>query len=164
MRHCSEVMTGEGIAHNTKPKIGIMVELPSVVDLMEEFAAEADFFSIGTNDFIQFMLGVDRTNEKVESFYLPHHPSVLRAIQRVVSIANKHGKGVSLCGDMAHDEKFTAFLLGIGLRTFSVDASFAPRIQKTINAIDINKAVELADEVLSKSRVTEVAEALKIKP
>ncbi|MBW8016460.1 MAG: phosphoenolpyruvate--protein phosphotransferase [Planctomycetes bacterium] len=163
VRHCSEVMTSEGTEHNSKPKMGIMVELPSVVDLMEEFACQADFFSIGTNDFIQFMLGVDRTNEKVESFYLPHHPSVLRGIQRVVSTAIKHGKDVSLCGDMAHDDKFTAFLLGIGMKTFSVDASFAPKIQKTINAIDMSEANQLAEEILSKSRISEVAEILKIK-
>ena len=160
---CSEVMTSEGTAHNSNPKIGIMVELPSIVDLMEEFAGQADFFSIGTNDFIQFMLGVDRTNEKVESFYLPHHPSVLRAIQHVVSTANKHGKDVSLCGDMAHDDKFTAFLLGIGLKTFSVDASFAPKIQKTINSINMTEAKQLAEQVLSKSRVTEIADVLNIK-
>ncbi len=163
LRKCSDAMSSEGTAHNPNPKIGIMVELPSVVDLMEEFALEADFFSIGTNDFIQFMLGVDRTNEKVESFYLPHHPSVLRGISRVVSIAVKHGKEVSLCGDMAHDEKFTAFLLGIGLKTFSVDSSFAPRIQKTINSIDMTQAVRLAGEVLAKSRVTEIADLLGIK-
>lgn len=162
VQDCSKLMTIEGTAHNSNPKIGIMVELPSVVDLMEEFVHEADFFSIGTNDFIQFMLGVDRTNEKVESFYIPHHPSVLRAIQRVVSTANKHGKDISLCGDMAHDKKFTAFLLGIGLKTFSVDASFAPKIQRTINEIDLTEAARLADEVLSKSRVSQVAELLKI--
>ncbi|MCF7955557.1 MAG: phosphoenolpyruvate--protein phosphotransferase [Phycisphaerae bacterium] len=162
VRQCSEVMTSEGTSHNSSPKIGIMVELPSIVDLMEDFAAEADFFSIGTNDFIQFMLGVDRTNEKVESFYLPHHPSVLRAIHHVVSTANKHGKDVSLCGDMAHDDKFTAFLLGIGLKTFSVDASFAPKLQKTINAIDMTEAKQLAEQVLSKSRVAEIAKILNI--
>ena len=162
VRHCSEVMSGEGTTHNSKPKIGIMVELPGVVDLMEDFAAEADFFSIGTNDFIQFMLGVDRTNEKVESFYLPHHPSILRAIDKVVSTANRHGKEVSVCGDMAHDEKFTAFLLGIEMKTFSIDASFAPRLQKTINAINMTEAKELAQQVLSKSRVTEVADILNI--
>lgn len=162
VRHCSEVMTSEKTIHNSKPMLGVMVELPSVVDLMEDFVNEADFFSIGTNDFIQFMLGVDRTNEKVESFYLPHHPSVLRAIYKVVSTANKHRKDISLCGDMAHDNKFTAFLLGIGLKTFSVDSSFAPRLQRTINAVDLTDAKHLAEKVLSKYRVSEVAELLNI--
>ena len=104
VRECSEAMFSEGTEHNSDPKIGIMVELPSVIEIMDDFVNEADFFSLGTNDFIQFMLGVDRTNEKVESFFLQHHPSVLRGIERVVSAAKENGKEVSVCGEMAHDE------------------------------------------------------------
>lgn len=160
---CSETMTAEGTAHNNNPKVGIMVELPSVIGVIDSFAREADFFSIGTNDFIQFMLGVDRTNENVESFYLPHHPSVLRGIERVVSVAGEHGKDVSVCGDMAHDEKFTEFLLGIGVKTLSIEPAFVPRIQKVINSIDLSKAKELAEKVLAESRVTQVADLLAIR-
>jgi len=83
-------------------KIGMMVELPSVAELMDDFAREADFFSIGTNDLVQFMLGVDRTNESVAELYLPHHPSVLRTLDRIVRSATERGRDVSVCGDMAH--------------------------------------------------------------
>jgi len=160
---CSEAMDAEGTKHNKNPKIGIMVELPSVIGVIESFAKEADFFSIGTNDFIQFMLGVDRTNENVESFYLPHHPSVLRGVEQVVSVANKYGKGVSVCGDMAHDDKFTEFLVGIGVKTLSVEPSFVPRIQKVINSIDIVQAKELSQKVLAESTVSDVADLLGIR-
>ncbi|MHC4728140.1 MAG: phosphoenolpyruvate--protein phosphotransferase [Planctomycetota bacterium] len=103
---CIEKLVQRNKEHNPKPKLGIMVELPCIVDLIDDFAKEADFFSIGTNDFIQFMLGVDRTNENVAGAYLPHHPSVLRAMKKVVHSANQNGKEISVCGDMAHQEQY----------------------------------------------------------
>src|SRR4030042_3924596 len=99
----------------------MMVELPCVVDLIDDFAGEAEFFSIGTNDFVQFMLGVDRTNENVANFYLPHHPSVLRALKVIADGAAKYDKEVSVCGDMSHQQPFIPFLLGIGITTLSLE-------------------------------------------
>ncbi len=162
IRLSSQALTREGVKHNTRPRIGMMVELPSVVALADEFAKEVDFFSIGTNDFIQFMLGVDRTNENVAGFYMPYHPSVLRGIAKVVAAAEKAGKPVSVCGDMAHDECYLAFLLGVGIRTLSVEAGYIARIQRAVAGIDIMEARKLAANVLEKSDIRSIEKLLRI--
>jgi phosphotransferase system enzyme I (PtsP) len=161
--NCSEMLTYEKTEHNSNPKIGMMVELPSVVGLIEDFAEEADFFSIGTNDFIQFMLGVDRTNENVESFYVPHHPSVLRGIARIVAQAVSKGKEVTVCGDMAHDRAYIKFLLGIGIRTLSIEPTYMPKLQKAIEQIDLKQAEKLAEQILVESTFKKIANLLDIK-
>lgn len=155
-----DALAQQGISHNGRPKLGMMVELPSVVELVDEFAREADFFSIGTNDFIQFMLGVDRTNESVADFYLPHHPSVLRALNRIVRAARKNDCEVSVCGDMAHQRQYVPFLLGIGIRALSVDTAYLLRMQQTIMATHIGEAETLAQTLLSHSRVSDIEAVL----
>jgi phosphotransferase system enzyme I (PtsP) len=159
---CLNELDKRGVEHNRKPKLGIMVELPCIVDLIDDFAAEAEFFSIGTNDFIQFMLGVDRTNENVAASYLPYHPSVLRALNKVVGSAARAGRDVSVCGDMAHQEPYLPFLLGIGVRVLSMDPGYLPRVQETIAGIDIREAQALAEKVLSQSKIASLAQALKL--
>jgi phosphotransferase system enzyme I (PtsP) len=126
------------------------------VDLIDDFANEAEFFSIGTNDFIQFMLGVDRTNESIAASYVPHHPSVLRALKKVVDSANKNNRDISICGDMAHEEKYLSFLLGIGVRNLSMDPRYLPRIQQAILNIDITEAQKTAEKMLSKPRISDL--------
>ena len=133
----------------------MMVELPAVLEIIEELAQQADFFSIGTNDFIQYMLAVDRTNEKVADFYMPHHPSILRALKRVVEAAEKFKKPVSICGDMAHNERYISYFLGIGIRIFSIDSSHIPKIQKTIEKVDLEQAKKENRKILSKDRTSE---------
>ena len=163
VRNCSEMLTHEGAEHNSSPKIGMMVELPSVIGLMSTFAEEADFFSIGTNDFIQFMLGVDRTNENVENFYLPYHPSVLGGVSKVIKVAISKGKEVSVCGDMAHDIAYTNFLLGVGLKNFSIEPTYMSKLQKTIEQIDINEAKVFAEQLLAETSLKKIAHLLGIK-
>ena len=154
---CIDELERKKFRHNSKPKLGIMVELPCIVDLIDDFANEAEFFSIGTNDFIQFMLGVDRTNESIASSYVPHHPSVLRALKKVVHSANKNNREISICGDMAHEEKYLPFLLGIGVRNLSMDPRYLPRIQQAISNIDIAEAESIAEEMLSKPRISDLS-------
>lgn len=151
-----EFLSRQGIEHNSTPKLGMMVELPSVVELIDDFAREAEFFSIGTNDFIQFMLGVDRTNESVADFYLPHHPSVLRALSKIVGAANQAGREVSVCGDMAHEQQYVPFLLGIGIRTLSVDPAYLLRTQQTVAGISIAQAEATAQALLAQNRISAV--------
>ena len=158
---CIKMLSGEGIPYTKNPAVGLMIELPAVLEILHELAKEADFFSIGTNDFIQYMLAVDRTNEKVSDLYLPHHPAILRALKRVVDTANIYKKDISVCGDMAHDEKYISYFLGIGVRKFSVDATFLPKIQEIISRITLNEARKKAADILLKAKVYDIAEFIE---
>jgi phosphotransferase system enzyme I (PtsP) len=157
-----EQLAKQGIEHHPHPKLGMMVELPSVADLMADFAREADFFSIGTNDLIQFMLGVDRTNESVADLYLPHHPAMLRTLNRIVRGAVEAGRDISICGDMAHQPQYIPFLLGIGVRTLSVDPIYLLRTQQTVAGVSIGEAEALARSVLAQSRIGDIEALLKV--
>ena len=150
----------EKISCHEHPAIGIMLELPAVLEIIEDLAREADFFSIGTNDFIQYMLAVDRTNEKVAEFYLSHHPSILRAFKRIVHAANLFKKEVSICGDMAHDERYIGYFLGIGITRLSLDPLYLPKIQKAISHVDLRRARKEVEILLSKAKIKDVAELL----
>ncbi|MFP4473295.1 MAG: phosphoenolpyruvate--protein phosphotransferase [Candidatus Omnitrophota bacterium] len=154
---CIRQLKGEKIPCCRRPAIGMMIELPAVLEIIDELAQEADFFSIGTNDFIQYMLAVDRTNEKVAELYLPHHPSVLRALKKVVDAGQRHHIEVSICGDMAYDQRYLAYFLGIGVRIFSVDSHLLPVIQQAILKIDLDEARQQTQELLSKHRIDEIS-------
>jgi phosphotransferase system enzyme I (PtsP) len=159
---CLAELGKHDVEHNREPKLGIMVELPCIVDLIDDFTSEAEFFSIGTNDFIQFMLGVDRTNENVAGSYLPHHPSVLRAMKKVVDSANQNGREISVCGDMAHQQQYLPFLLGIGVRVLSMDPRYLPRVQQAIAEIDLQEAQATAEQMLAQTKISKLAETLRL--
>jgi phosphotransferase system enzyme I (PtsP) len=161
---CRAALAAEGVPACSQVRVGMMLELPSVLELMDELAARAEFFSVGTNDFIQYMLAVDRTNEKVADLYLPHHPAVLRGLERAVSAALRRDRDVSICGDMAHEPRFVAFLLGIGIRKFSLDARYLPRIQERIATVDLAEARAFAARLLQQSLVTDTARLLDAAP
>ncbi len=141
--------------------MGIMIELPSVLEIIEDLAQEADFFSIGTNDLIQYMLAVDRSNEKVADLYLPHHPSVLRALKRVADAAHKYHKDVCICGDMAHNPKYLPFLLGIGIRHLSLDARYLPKLHQQLAKTHLADAKILTAEILKQSKVERIFQLLE---
>ena len=113
-----------------------------------------------SNDFIQYMLAVDRTNEKVAEFYLPHHPSILRALKKVVQAAQERHIEVSVCGDMAHEERYIPYLLGIGIRKFSLDSIYIPRIQKTIEATALRQAERRTGRLLRQSKISNIEKRL----
>jgi phosphotransferase system enzyme I (PtsP) len=159
---CLDKLGKQNKEHNREPKLGIMVELPCVVDLIDDFTKEADFFSIGTNDFIQFMLGVDRTNENVAGSYLPYHPSVLRAMKKVVQSAIQGGKEVSVCGDMAHQKEYLPFLLGIGIRSLSMNPGYLLKIQMAISEIEIDEAKAFSEKILYQTKITDLREILNL--
>ena len=146
----------EGHAFDEAVQLGMMVEVPSAVQLADRFIEEVDFFSIGTNDLIQYLLAVDRNNRKVATLYEPLHPAVIRAVASVVRVANAAGKPVSLCGEMAADPVCTLVLIGIGLRDLSMSAFFIPVIKRLIRSIDITAAERVAAEVLEFGTVKEV--------
>ncbi|WP_372847284.1 phosphoenolpyruvate--protein phosphotransferase [Pontiella sp.] len=153
---CMDELEAEGIPFSRETQLGVMMELPSAVEVVDELAAEADFLSIGSNDLIQYMLAVDRTNEQVSSLYLAHHPAILRAINRIVSAAMTLGKDVSICGDLSADPRMLPFLLGVGLRNFSIDIVNAPTVQRMVNNIAIKDAEEMADAMLDLGRISQI--------
>lgn len=150
---CMEMLDKEGLDYNPGISIGMMIELPSVLETIDEFAGQADFFSIGTNDFVQYMLGADRANKMVSDHYIPHHPAVNRGIAKIVSAAQNHGIDVSVCGEMAHEEDYIPFLIGVGVNTLSVDPQFLPSVQQTIKALDKVHAGKYAKQMLAQTSV-----------
>jgi phosphotransferase system enzyme I (PtsP) len=139
-----------------RPKIGMMVELPAVVEIIDDFAHEADFFSTGTNDFIQYMLAVDRTNARVADYYCSHHPAVLRGLKRVADAAIRHNIDCAVCGEMAHDVRYIPFFVGIGIRRLSVDPHYLPEVQQCVMSWSSVAASAYANEWLTKSRISEI--------
>ena len=162
VEECQRNLAAEGVPHLAKPKLGAMIELPSAVEVADELAGEADFLSIGGNDLVQYMLAVDRTNEHISDLYVTHHPAVLRALNRVVEAARRHQKSVSFCGEMAGDAKILPFLIGIGVRTISVEARQIPRLQQLIGQLDADQAKGQAGKLLRLGKISDVAAALNI--
>jgi len=146
---CLQELRARGQEHNANPKIGMMVELPAVVEIMPELSRAADFFCIGTNDFVQYMLGVDRTNAQMVDYYRPDHPAVLRALKRIAQVCIENGKDISVCGEMAHAPEFVKFFLGIGIRKLSLDPRRLYDTQRIIEDIDIASASAQAAQLLA---------------
>ncbi len=158
--NCIDELKKSGEAFNDQPKIGMMVEVPAVIEIIEEFARIVDFFSIGTNDLVQYMLAVDRTNEEVSEYYIPHHPAVLRAIKRVAVAAVACGKEVSVCGDMANNAKYLQFIIGCGIRTLSMNPIYLAENQKIIGGIDVAKAETLTQRLLATGNIDTIRKEL----
>jgi phosphoenolpyruvate-protein phosphotransferase (PTS system enzyme I) len=143
-----EDLDDEGIAYNRQLPIGTMIEVPSAALMADQLAREVDFFSIGTNDLIQYTLAADRTNENVAALYSAGDPAVLRLIQMVVSAARKHGIDVNVCGEMSGEPIYAMLLLGMGLRQLSVTPHHIPEIKKIIRSVSIEEATYVAEESL----------------
>ncbi|MFA6383868.1 MAG: putative PEP-binding protein, partial [Candidatus Omnitrophota bacterium] len=130
-------------------EVGVMIEVPSAAMTADHLAKEADFFSIGTNDLIQYALAVDRTNEKVAYLYEPAHPAVLRMIKNIIDAAHANNIWVGMCGEMASDEIFTPVLLGLGLDEFSMPSLAVPQIKYILRSMTMSEAQKIAAEALS---------------
>ena len=138
------------------PNIGTMVEIPAILAVLDKIAEESDFFSIGTNDLIQYTLGVDRTNDSVASYYLPHHPAILRSLKTIADVAKSKGVHVSVCGEMGRDPRYIPFFIGIGLRCFSIEAIQITRARELISRFTIKQCEEYANDLLSLSLTSEI--------
>ena len=156
-------LSKEGVAYADDIELGMMVEIPAAAVLADQFAKEADFFSVGTNDLIQYTMAADRMNEKVSYLYQPYNPSILRLLKMIIDGAHKEGKWVGMCGEMAGDEKAIPLLLGLGLDEFSMSASSilqARSIVRESNYADLQALTEKAlncattEEVLALFDVT----------
>jgi phosphotransferase system enzyme I (PtsP) len=156
VHECMDELETDGLPFSRDTELGVMMELPSAVEVVDELAQEADFLSIVTNDLIQYMLAVDRTNEQVSKLYLAYHPAILRAINRIVAAALKHKKDISICGDLSTDPRMLPFLIGTGLRKFSIDIINAPAVQRQVKEITLEDAERFTENVLRFGRISEV--------
>jgi phosphotransferase system enzyme I (PtsI) len=144
-----EELEDEGIDFNHSIPIGMMVEVPSAALMSDQFAREVNFFSIGTNDLIQYTLAVDRTNERVAGLYCPAHPSVLKLIRDTIRAGQRNSISVSVCGEMAGDPLYTLLLLGLGLNTFSMNGPVIPEVKQVIRSTTLDHAKQVARRVMS---------------
>jgi phosphotransferase system enzyme I (PtsI) len=142
------------------PPLGVMIEVPGAALAADALAAEADFFAIGTNDLIQYTLAIDRSDEQVAHLYNPLHPAVLRLIQFAVEAALRRGMPVSVCGEMAGDPRYTALLLGLGLRNLSMAPRNIPRVKQRIRSLDIVAATRRARAIMDQSDSGRIAALL----
>ncbi|EAH3832070.1 phosphoenolpyruvate--protein phosphotransferase [Listeria monocytogenes] len=142
-------------------ELGIMIEIPAAAVLADQFAKEVDFFSIGTNDLIQYTMAADRMNERVSYLYQPYNPSILRLVKMVIDASHKEGKWTGMCGEMAGDQTAVPLLLGLGLDEFSMSASSILKSRSLIKRLDQSEMVKLAEEALNKSTAEEVVELVE---
>jgi phosphoenolpyruvate-protein phosphotransferase (PTS system enzyme I) len=144
-----EELEDEGITFNRDLPVGMMIEVPSAALMAEKFAKEVNFFSIGTNDLIQYTLAVDRTNEKVAGLFCPGHPAVLGLIRDVIRKGSRSNIAVSMCGEMAGEPLYTLLLLGLGLTTFSMNGPYIPEVKKFIRSTTREHARQVARRVMT---------------
>ncbi|WP_282140146.1 phosphoenolpyruvate--protein phosphotransferase [Cytobacillus oceanisediminis] len=150
---------GSQVADNIE--IGIMVEIPSTAVMAEQFAKEVDFFSVGTNDLIQYTMAADRMNERVSYLYQPYNPAILRLVKMVIDAAHKQGKWAGMCGEMAGDETAIPLLLGLGLDEFSMSATSILKARSQISHLNKKDMEALAEKALHMNTAEEVVQAVK---
>ena len=138
-----------------------MVEIPSTAVMADQFAKEVDFFSIGTNDLIQYTMAADRMNERVSYLYQPYNPAILRLIKMVIDAAHTEGKWVGLCGEMAGDEIAIPLLLGMGLDEFSMSATSILKVRSQLLRLSKKEMESLVVKTLQMGTSKEVIEAVK---
>ncbi|QBD87600.1 phosphoenolpyruvate--protein phosphotransferase [Clostridium tetani] len=156
LEECKEELRKESIAFNENIKVGIMVEIPSAAIMSDVLAKEVDFFSIGTNDLIQYTIAVDRMNEKVSYLYDFFNPAVLRLINNVIVNGHKEGKFVGMCGEMAGKKELIPLLLGMGLDEFSMSASSVLKAKKLITELNYEDCKKIVSKVMKMKTAEEV--------
>ena len=156
-----EKLVAEGVAVSETIEVGIMVEIPSTAVMADLFATEVDFFSIGTNDLIQYTMAADRMNERISYLYQPYNPAILRLVKQVIDAAHKEGKWAGMCGEMAGDEIAIPLLLGLGLDEFSMSATSILKARSLIKNLSKADMEKLAEQALQMKTNDEVLAAVK---
>ncbi len=168
LRECKRILAevkkdlqAEGVPFNRELPVGTMIEVPSAAIMADQLAREVDFFSIGTNDLVQYTLAADRTNETVAALYNPADPAVLRLIQTVVAAARTNSINVNVCGEMSGEPIYTLLLLGMGLRQLSVTPHNIPEIKKIIRSVTLTEATQVAEAALRLETAREIVNYLR---
>ena len=149
LEECRGELRREGVPFDEKMEVGIMIEIPSAALIASLLAKEVDFFSLGTNDLVQYTAAVDRTNERIAHLYEPTHPAVLRLIKMTVDAGHTAGIRVGLCGEMGGDAILTPLLIGLGVDEISCGASVLPRVKRAVRSLDMPACQVLATEALN---------------
>jgi phosphotransferase system enzyme I (PtsI) len=150
----------KGIAFDEEVPVGTMIEVPSAALVSDHLAKMVKFFSLGTNDLIQYTMAVDRGNERISHLYQPFHPGVLRLIRLVIENAHEEGIPVAMCGEMAGDPRMALLLVGMGLDEFSMNALGLPAVKRVIRSVSSTEAKQLVDQVLPMARSSEIEEVI----
>ena len=153
-------LVAEGVAVSDDIQVGIMIEIPAAAVLAHQFAKEVDFFSIGTNDLIQYTMAADRMNERVSYLYQPYNPSILTLIKHVIDSAHKEGKWAGMCGEMAGDQTAVPLLVGLGLDEFSMSAPSVLKTRSLISKLTLEDMKALADKAINECATVQEVEAL----
>ena len=153
-------LIAEGVAVSDDIQVGIMIEIPAAAVLAHQFAKEVDFFSIGTNDLIQYTMAADRMNERVSYLYQPYNPSILTLIKHVINSAHKEGKWAGMCGEMAGDQTAVPLLVGLGLDEFSMSASSVLKTRSLISKLTLSEMQALAAKAINECATVQEVEAL----
>ena len=156
-----EKLLSEGVKISDTIQVGIMIEIPAAAVLADQFAKEVDFFSIGTNDLIQYTFAADRMSSSISYLYQPFNPSILRLVKNVIDAAHKEGKWAGMCGEMAGETLAAPLLLGLGLDEFSMSATSVLGQRKLIRSLSKAEMEKLANEALQKGTMEEVVELVK---
>lgn len=161
LAQAADELRARGVPFRPDPPVGVMIEIPAAAVTADLLAREADFFSIGTNDLIQYDLAVDRMNPRVEPLFRPSHPSLLRLVQSTVAAAGEAGVPVTLCGEMGGHSIYTVLLFGLGLREFSLTPGYIPRARRLLRGLTLREARRIAADCLRMETPQEVEALLR---
>ena len=161
LEECKQELDNENIVYDKNIQVGIMIEIPSAALMADKLAQECDFFSIGTNDLIQYTVAVERGNEKISKLYTKYHPAVIKLIKKAIDGAHSANIICGMCGEAAGDPTFIPLLVGLGLDEFSMNSNNILRARKTINHLDKETCVKLSEEILQMASAEEVEKRLK---
>ena len=157
LEECRTELRKEGVPFNGDMEVGAMIEIPSAAVAADLLAKEVDFFSIGTNDLIQYSIAVDRLNEHIAHLYQPTHPAIVRLIRMTIEAGHAHGLWVGVCGEMASEIALTPLLVGLGVDELSTGAALVPRVKRAVQSLDFNVCRQLAEEIQTLDSAAEIS-------
>jgi len=158
LEECKAELRTEGTPFNEQMEVGAMIEIPSAAVTADLLAHEVDFFSIGTNDLIQYSIAVDRVNERIAHLYEPTHPAIIRLIKNVIDAGHAHNLWVGICGEMAGEIALTPLLIGLGVDELSTGASLVPRVKRAVQSLDVGFCLKLVEEISHMDSAAQILE------